>query len=117
MNLNKLLQNWQRPRRARSEDHMTHCVDLMRTYFMRACDPPAAVRTYVCRLTGMNAKDEKLINLPEELVSVLVDFLLEGLGIGQPELEATIESLKLAPTESAVLWISPPLTSETVSVA
>ncbi|KAL6730697.1 hypothetical protein Aduo_001650 [Ancylostoma duodenale] len=72
MNLNKLLQNWQRPRRARTEDHMTHCVDLMRTYLMRACDPPAAVRAYACRLTGMNAKDEELISLPEEFVSVLV---------------------------------------------
>ncbi|EYC22938.1 hypothetical protein Y032_0016g3025 [Ancylostoma ceylanicum] len=47
----------------------------------------------------MNAKEEKLISLPEEIVFVLVDFLLEGLGIWQAKVDATSESLKVAPTE------------------
>ncbi|RCN30264.1 hypothetical protein ANCCAN_23970 [Ancylostoma caninum] len=50
------------------------------------------------RQSGGWAKNENLKNIPEEIVSVIIDCLMEGFGMGQPELLMDADVLKEAPT-------------------
>ncbi|EYC11166.1 hypothetical protein Y032_0052g2262 [Ancylostoma ceylanicum] len=67
---------------------------------MQACEPPDAVQRYSCRLSGNGRKSEKLMELPETIVEILTEFMLEGLRLVQPELQLSTKELKENLTDS-----------------
>lgn len=74
INLNNLLRSWAPSTRIPRENHFTHCVDLIRFYLTQATDPPEAVQTYACRLSGKSGKCTHLIDFPETIIRTLTDF-------------------------------------------
>ncbi|KAL6727681.1 hypothetical protein Aduo_009536 [Ancylostoma duodenale] len=99
-NLNELLEQWARSSHVKASDHSTQCVDFLRYYFIKATHPTPVIQSYSCRLTGKNAKNTALLDLPEDVVTILIEFLLDGLGLGHEEIKNdTAENLKLHPTE------------------
>ncbi|RCN32467.1 hypothetical protein ANCCAN_21721, partial [Ancylostoma caninum] len=99
-NLNELLEQWARSSHVKASDHSTQCVDFLRYYFIKATHPTPVIQSYSCRLTGKNAKNTALLDLPEDVVTILIEFLLDGLGLGHEEIKnGTTENLKLHPTE------------------
>ncbi|RCN51755.1 hypothetical protein ANCCAN_02115, partial [Ancylostoma caninum] len=97
--LRELMGRWRRSGRATEEDHLTHCTDFMRFYLVRACDPVESIQKYAHRVSGRGQKKEDLKDLPENVVGILIDCLLDGLGLGQPELQMATEELEDHPTE------------------
>ncbi|KAL6726636.1 hypothetical protein Aduo_008588 [Ancylostoma duodenale] len=73
------------------------------TLKLHACRTVDSIQSYACRLSGRGARSERLQDLPENIVDILIKCLLEGLGIGQPELERSATELRECPTE---FWIS-----------
>ncbi|VDL73215.1 unnamed protein product [Nippostrongylus brasiliensis] len=98
MDLKSLMSNWRLPGRARKDDHITQCVDFARFYFIRACNPVDEISKYAVRLSGKHAKDPTKIDLPDDVVETLIKCLLEGLRMGQPELDRMPEELINNPT-------------------
>ncbi|KAL6736046.1 hypothetical protein Aduo_006436 [Ancylostoma duodenale] len=98
--LNELLEQWARSSHVKASDHSTQCVDFLRYYFIKATHPTPVIQSYSCRLTGKNAKNIALLDLLEDVVTILIEFLLDGLGLGHEEIKNdTAENLKLHPTE------------------
>ncbi|KAL6738557.1 hypothetical protein Aduo_012096 [Ancylostoma duodenale] len=97
--LRELMGRWRRSGRATEEDHLTHCTDFMRFYLVRACDPVESIQKYAHRVSGRGQKKEDLKDLPENVVGILIDCLLDGLGLGQPELQMATEELEDHPTD------------------
>ncbi|EPB69710.1 hypothetical protein ANCCEY_11194 [Ancylostoma ceylanicum] len=95
--LKELMGRWRRSGRATEEDHLTHCTDFMRFYL--ACDPVKSIQKYAHRVSGRGQKKEDLKDLPENIVGILIECLLDGLGLGQPELQMATEELEDRPTE------------------
>ncbi|EYB81147.1 hypothetical protein Y032_0390g534 [Ancylostoma ceylanicum] len=97
--LKELMGRWRRSGRATEEDHLTHCTDFMRFYLVRACDPVKSIQKYAHRVSGRGQKKEDLKDLPENIVGILIECLLDGLGLGQPELQMATEELEDRPTD------------------
>ncbi|EYC30078.1 hypothetical protein Y032_0005g2436 [Ancylostoma ceylanicum] len=98
VNLNDLLDKWKRSPRSREDDHLVHCIDFLRNYLIRACEPVERIQTYACRQTGKCGKHERLLDVPEEIVDILINCLLDGFGLGHPELSMTADQLIARPT-------------------
>ncbi|EYB84303.1 hypothetical protein Y032_0319g2362 [Ancylostoma ceylanicum] len=69
----------------------------------KACDSPTAIQKYSLRVCSRGGKKEELQDLPERIVSASVDFMLEAMGVGQPELERSAEELVEHPTQ---FWLA-----------
>uniref|UniRef100_A0A183GVJ3 Rho-GAP domain-containing protein n=1 Tax=Heligmosomoides polygyrus TaxID=6339 RepID=A0A183GVJ3_HELPZ len=52
-----------------------------------ACDPEREIQGFACRLTGKAGKDPDLTDLPEDIVSFVIDFLMDALGLGNPDID------------------------------
>ncbi|KAL6734964.1 hypothetical protein Aduo_005450 [Ancylostoma duodenale] len=98
-NLKALLRSWVPNGRIAKSDFATLCTDFARHYFVVACEPAEAIQGFSVRVSSKGGKKEELRDLPERIVSTLVDFMLEAMGIGQPELERTSQDLSQRPTE------------------
>ncbi|KAL6725929.1 hypothetical protein Aduo_007950 [Ancylostoma duodenale] len=98
-NLKALLRSWVPNGRIAKSDFATLCTDFARHYFVVACEPAEAIQGFSVRVSSRGGKKEELRDLPERIVSTLVDFMLEAMGIGQPELERTSQDLSQRPTE------------------
>ncbi|KAL6735747.1 hypothetical protein Aduo_006159 [Ancylostoma duodenale] len=85
------------------EDRMTHCTDFVRYYLTQACEPVESVQLYACRLSGKEARSDRLKDFHENIVDIITNCLLEGMLLGQPELQKTAAELESAPTD---LWKS-----------
>ncbi|EYB98595.1 hypothetical protein Y032_0130g1556 [Ancylostoma ceylanicum] len=64
-----------------------------------ACEPVEAIQHYSHRVSGRGSKKEELKDVPENIVEILIDCLLDGLSLGQPELHMAAEELMENPTE------------------
>ncbi|RCN39094.1 hypothetical protein ANCCAN_14996 [Ancylostoma caninum] len=109
VSLKKLMDTWKQSSRVKEDQHAVCVVDFLRFYLLRvmilplqATDPVEAVQSYACRQSGGWAKNENLKNIPEEIVSVIIDCLMEGFGIGQPELLMDADVLKEAPIRADI---------------
>ncbi|KAL6734415.1 hypothetical protein Aduo_004957 [Ancylostoma duodenale] len=97
--LKNVIVKWKRSDcRSSPEYHLTHCTDFVRYYLAQACEPVESVQLYMCRLSG-KARSDRLkgsthgnfrlldfdpimiqsIDLPENIVDVITNCLLEGL--------------------------------------
>ncbi|EYB98597.1 hypothetical protein Y032_0130g1556 [Ancylostoma ceylanicum] len=65
----------------------------------KACEPVEAIQHYSHRVSGRGSKKEELKDVPENIVEILIDCLLDGLSLGQPELHMAAEELMENPTE------------------
>ncbi|WKY04562.1 hypothetical protein Q1695_005513 [Nippostrongylus brasiliensis] len=50
-------------------------------------DPPEEIQRYAIRIAGKSGRDMSLKTLPEEVETILIDFALDMLGYGQPEIK------------------------------
>ncbi|RCN35946.1 hypothetical protein ANCCAN_18175 [Ancylostoma caninum] len=98
-NLKEVMARWKRSGRATDEDHLVHCADFMRFYLVKACDPVQAIQHYSHRVSGRGSKKEELKDVPENIVEILINCLLDGLSLGQPGLHMAAEELMDNPTE------------------
>ncbi|EYB96883.1 hypothetical protein Y032_0146g2558 [Ancylostoma ceylanicum] len=101
--LKALLRSWVPNARTPTSDFATLTTDFARHYFVVACEPPTAIQKYSLRVSSRGGKKEELQDLPERIVSALVEFMLEAMGIGQPELGRTAEELVEHPTQ---FWLA-----------
>ncbi|VDP60349.1 unnamed protein product [Heligmosomoides polygyrus] len=97
MDLNKLMRNWIPNSRIPKNNHYVLCIDFLRFYFAQACNPCEAVKEFACRLSGKGGKS-CLLDLPEAITSHLVDFVLDGFGLGIQDLDMSVEALIKNPT-------------------
>ncbi|WKX93804.1 hypothetical protein Q1695_011235 [Nippostrongylus brasiliensis] len=51
-------------------------------------DPPAAIQAYAVRVCRKAGRDKNLKTLPEDVETVLIDFALDMLGYGKPEIRS-----------------------------
>ncbi|RCN28596.1 hypothetical protein ANCCAN_25661 [Ancylostoma caninum] len=65
----------------------------------QVCDPLEAIQHYSRRVSGRGSKKEELKDVQENTVEILIDCLLDGLSLGQPELHMAAEELIDNPTE------------------
>ncbi|VDO74798.1 unnamed protein product [Heligmosomoides polygyrus] len=87
-NFGDLLFRWQRPTRPGPTDHYALALlDFCRRYFQHACDPDREIQRFACRLTGKAGKDPDLTDLPEDIVSFVIDFLMDALGLDDPDID------------------------------
>ncbi|VDL79996.1 unnamed protein product [Nippostrongylus brasiliensis] len=99
MDLKALMANWRMPARAKKDDHIIQCVDFVRFYLSRACDPVEEISRYAVRVSGKHAKGPTKADLPDGIVDTLIKCLLDGLRMGQPELDRMPEELMSNPTQ------------------
>ncbi|EYC20596.1 hypothetical protein Y032_0021g301 [Ancylostoma ceylanicum] len=69
----------------------------------RGVRPPEAIQQFSLRVSSRGGKKEVLKDLHESVVTTLIDFMLQPLGLGQPELDCTSDELRERPTD---LWRS-----------
>ncbi|VDO27335.1 unnamed protein product [Heligmosomoides polygyrus] len=86
-NFGDLLVRWRRPTRPGLTDHYALILDFCRRYFLHACDPEREIQGFVCRLTGKAGKDPDLTDLPEDIVSFVIDFLMDALGLSNHDID------------------------------
>ncbi|VDO88163.1 unnamed protein product [Heligmosomoides polygyrus] len=97
MDLNKLLRNWVPNSRIAKDNHYVLCLDFLRFYLSQACTPCETVKKFACRLSGKGGKGA-LLDFPEPMASLVIDFLLDGFGLGVQELDSSVEQLIRNPT-------------------
>ncbi|CAJ0606480.1 unnamed protein product [Cylicocyclus nassatus] len=61
---------------------------LFRYIIMRATNPPQKIQEYSLRLNGRNGRVDTLLNLPESIQNLLLDFAEDLIGYGHNELRA-----------------------------
>ncbi|CAJ0598540.1 unnamed protein product [Cylicocyclus nassatus] len=61
-------------------------LDFYRHFFLNACDPIHIIQHYAYRQSGKNDKDKSLKDLPESMVTFLIDFVLDAMGLFGDEL-------------------------------
>ncbi|VDO99308.1 unnamed protein product [Heligmosomoides polygyrus] len=108
--LKSLMTHWKIPARADKRDHVTHCTDFARMYFATACDPVEDVKKYAVRVSGKHAKDPRKMDLPADIRDTLIKCFLDGLKMGQPELDRMPYELAAQPTQ---FWLDLGPTNET----
>ncbi|KAL6742946.1 hypothetical protein Aduo_016037 [Ancylostoma duodenale] len=68
-------------------------------YLTQACQPAQSIQLYACRLSGKGARSDRLKDFPENIVDIITNCFLEGMLLGQPELQRTAAELESAPTD------------------
>ncbi|VDO21609.1 unnamed protein product [Heligmosomoides polygyrus] len=51
----------------------------------KACDPESEIQGFACRFTGKHGKDHGLKDWPEDIVAFVTDFLIDALGLSDPD--------------------------------
>ncbi|VDL67193.1 unnamed protein product, partial [Nippostrongylus brasiliensis] len=62
-------------------------VSFFRLLLQKMTDPPEGIQRYALRIAGKSGRDMSLKTLPEEVETILIDFALDMLGYGQPEIK------------------------------
>ncbi|CAJ0608764.1 unnamed protein product [Cylicocyclus nassatus] len=86
INMISIFESWKRPVRSNKHDHYLHLLDFYRHFFLNACDPIHIIQHYAYRQSGKNGKDKSLKDLPESMVTFLIDFVLDAMGLFGDEL-------------------------------
>ncbi|WKY15765.1 hypothetical protein Q1695_000892 [Nippostrongylus brasiliensis] len=68
----------------------------------KACDPVEEISRYAVRVSGKHAKDPTKTDLPDGIVDTLIKCLLDGLKMGEPELDRMPEELMSNPTQNNI---------------
>ncbi|KAL6729307.1 hypothetical protein Aduo_000375 [Ancylostoma duodenale] len=53
-------------------EHLINSWKIEAQHPFKAYDPPSAIKVYSCRLTGLYAKDNRLVDVPEKIVNTLI---------------------------------------------
>lgn len=101
MDLRKLLERWRPHCRCSDQNYYAHAIDLMRHYFSDACIPEDAIKKYSIRSHGNAGRSAALISVPERIVSFLIDFVLDALGLGHEDL---LQSVSRARARLSLFW-------------
>ncbi|VDO68809.1 unnamed protein product [Heligmosomoides polygyrus] len=62
-------------------------LGFLQTIFPDCLHPGCESQGFACRLTGKHGKDPELTDLPEDIVFFVTDFLMDALGLGDPDID------------------------------